>query len=62
MHGRLIQEPADWLWIAESDLAMVRLAVAQEGRFSVLSQQLAEIIEKILKAELLRLGWSLEKT
>ncbi len=54
--------PADWLWIAESDLEMVRLAASQEVSFQGCRSKLAEILEKVLKAELIRLGWPLERT
>ena len=54
--------PADWLWIAESDLTLVRLATREEIGYQGGRSKLAEILEKILKAELLRIGWTLEKT
>jgi HEPN domain-containing protein len=54
--------PADWLWIAESDVAALRLAVEHEVAFHACRGKLAEILEKILKAELIRIGWPLEKT
>jgi HEPN domain-containing protein len=54
--------PADWLWIAESDLDLVRLATVHEIGFQGCRSKLAEVLEKILKAELIRLGWHLEKT
>ncbi|HEY2951012.1 MAG TPA: HEPN domain-containing protein [Verrucomicrobiae bacterium] len=54
--------PADWLWIAASDLDMVQMAAEQEISFSAARGKLAEILEKILKAELIRTGWQLEKT
>src|SRR5438477_10154487 len=41
---------------------MVRLAATHEVSFQGCRSKLAEILEKILKAELLRLGWILEKT
>lgn len=56
------KNPADWLWIAESDLGMVRLCAQQEVSFQGCRSKLAEILEKILKAELIRLSWPLEKT
>jgi HEPN domain-containing protein len=56
------KNPADWLWIAASELEMVRLAAEKEISFAAARSKLAEILEKILKAELLRLGWILEKT
>ena len=54
--------PADWLLVAQADLVMVRLTCAQEVSFDPCRAKLAEALEKILKAELIRLGWRLEKT
>jgi HEPN domain-containing protein len=54
--------PADWLWIAESDLEGVRLNVAHEVAYYSSQGKLAEVLEKVLKAELIRLGWSLGRT
>ena len=54
--------PADWLRIAASDMDMVRMAAEQEISYSGARSKLAEILEKILKAELIRTGWPLEKT
>lgn len=56
------RNPADWLWIAETDLSVVRLAVDSEIGFITCRSKLAEVLEKVLKAELIRLGWPLEKT
>jgi len=56
------RNPADWLLIAASDLEMVRMAAEKEISFAAARSKLAEILEKVLKAELLRLGWTLEKT
>lgn len=56
------ENPADWLLIAESDVDMVRLAAQQEISYSGARSKLAEILEKVLKAELIRVGWKLEKT
>jgi HEPN domain-containing protein len=41
---------------------MVQMAAEQEISFSAARGKLAEILEKILKAELIRTGWQLEKT
>ncbi len=41
---------------------LVRLAAEREISFAAARSKLAEILGKILKAELLRLGWTLEKT
>lgn len=54
--------PADWLWMAEADLEVVRLAAAQQLSFTTCRSKLAEVLERTLKAELIRLGWTLEKT
>ena len=54
--------PADWLWIAASDLELIQLAAEREVGFGAAHSKLAEVLEKIIKAELIRLGWRLEKT
>lgn len=54
--------PADWVEIAEADLAMVRLTAEREISFGPCRSKLAEALEKTLKAELVRVGWTLEKT
>lgn len=54
--------PADWLYIAGSDLEGVRLLAERELSYALCQSKLAEILEKVLKAELLRTGWFLEKT
>ena len=53
--------PADWLWIAASDLEGVRELADRELSYQLCRGKLAEILEKIVKAELIRLGWRLEK-
>lgn len=54
--------PADWLFIAESDLQGVRKLADARVAYELCRSKLAEIIEKVLKAELIRSGWYLEKT
>lgn len=54
--------PADWLLIAAADLAGIRRLVADELAYGMCRSKLAEILEKLLKAELIRTGWALEKT
>ena len=54
--------PADWIFIADSDLEMIALAVREEAAYPGCRSKLAEVIEKILKAELIRSGWFLKKT
>ena len=56
------KNPADWLFIAESDLELIRLAATHAAGFIAARSKLAEVFEKVLKAELIRLGWPLEKT
>jgi HEPN domain-containing protein len=56
------KNPADWLWIAETDLSVVRLGLEHEVGFPTCRSKLAEVLEKVLKAELIRIGWALEKT
>ncbi len=54
--------PADWILIAASDMELIRLAVQNEISYEAARSKLAEVLEKILKAELIRIGWQLEKT
>ena len=54
--------PADWILIAASDMELVRAGAEQEIGFAAVRSKLAEIVEKVLKAELIRIGWELEKT
>lgn len=54
--------PADWLWISEQELQGLRLIADREVSFHTCRSKLAEVLEKVLKAELIRIGWPLEKT
>lgn len=54
--------PADWLYLSESDLNGIRVLSEKEEGYEMCRGKLAEVIEKVMKAELLRLGWFLEKT
>ena len=54
--------PADWLFIIESDLAGLHLWARHEISYGACRSKLAEVLEKTMKAELIRLGWILEKT
>jgi hypothetical protein len=54
--------PADWLHIVDSDMEVLRVAVREELGYSLCRSKLAEALEKIIKAELIRTGWPLEKT
>jgi HEPN domain-containing protein len=55
-------EPADWLFISEGDLRLLHLVTEREVSFHSGRSELAEVLEKTLKAELIRLGWPLERT
>ena len=48
--------------MASSDLDVVRLAASQKVGFTACRSKLAEVLEKTMKAELIRLGWALERT
>ncbi len=54
--------PADWLLISASDVAGLKHLAEAEISHAMCRSKLAEVLEKILKAELLRLGWPLLKT
>ena len=54
--------PADWLFFAQADLEGLRELASRELAYSMCRSKLAEVLEKVLKAELIRLGWFLEKT
>ena len=54
--------PSDWLFIATGDLAGVRHLVSCKLAYSMCVSKLAEILEKVIKAELIRTGWFLIKT
>jgi HEPN domain-containing protein len=54
--------PADWLALAESDLEGVQALTESELSYHLCRSKLAEVLEKVLKAELIRLGWFLQKT
>ncbi len=54
--------PADWIWISESDLAGIRELANRELSYELCRGKLAEVIEKVIKAELIRTGWILVKT
>jgi HEPN domain-containing protein len=54
--------PGDWLEFAAEDIASVRQLAGQEIAYRVCCGKLAEAVEKIFKAELIRLGWPLVRT
>ena len=49
--------PVDWLTIAESELEALHLLAREEISYDMCRGKLAEILEKLLKAELIRRGW-----
>ena len=53
--------PADWLWLAEDDLRGLHVLANQETAYYLCISKLAEVTEKLIKAELIRLGWNLVK-
>ena len=53
--------PADWLWLAEDDLRGLHTLADQETAYYLCISKLAEVTEKLLKAALIPLGWSLVK-
>ena len=57
-----VNNPADWLFFVESDLAGLRLWVEHEISYAACRSKLAEALEKTIKAELIRTGWPLVKT
>lgn len=54
--------PGDWLQLAEADLEGIRELGARELAYQLCRSKLAEVLEKLMKAELIRNGWFLEKT
>ena len=54
--------PADWVMISESDIEGLKRLAEVEVSHAMCRSKLAEVLEKVLKAELLRQGWQLLKT
>ena len=54
--------PGDWLYLAESDLEGIRDLATRELAYHLCRSKLAEVLEKVFKAELIRSGWFLERT
>jgi HEPN domain-containing protein len=48
--------------MASVDLDMIRVAATQQIGFTACRSKLAEVVEKTMKSELIRLGWPLERT
>ena len=49
--------PADWLWLADSDLDAIRLLAGREVGYPLCRSKLAEVLEEVLKAELYFSDW-----
>lgn len=54
--------PADWLFFAEAELAALRSLIGGRIAYLVCQSKCAETLEKLIKAELVLLGWPLVKT
>ncbi len=54
--------PADWLAIAAQEIEGVRMLAKHECAHEMCRSKLSEIVEKVMKAELIRSGWPLLKT
>ncbi|MBI4024207.1 MAG: HEPN domain-containing protein [Verrucomicrobia bacterium] len=54
--------PRHWVEICEEDLEGIRLLATNETSYRMCQGKLAEVLEKLLKADLIRLGWPLLKT
>ncbi len=54
--------PSDWVFFADAELAAIRLLSANETAFFMCRSKCAEVLEKLMKAELIGLGWPLVKT
>lgn len=54
--------PGDWILFAESEVQGLEILAERELSYPMCQSKLAEVLEKVLKAELLRLGWFLERT
>jgi len=52
---------ADWLLYAGADLEAVASLSAHQVAYSVCRSKLAEVLEKTIKANLIHLGWRLQK-
>lgn len=53
--------PKDWLYFASVDLEAIQLLSENRIAFEVCQSRLAECLEKVIKAELVRNGWRLKK-
>lgn len=53
--------PKDWLWMAEDDLLGLHVLADREIAYYLCISKLAEVTEKLIKAELINLGWDLVK-
>ena len=56
------KNPADWLLFAEAELEALQLLSEQQVAFLMCRSKCAEVLEKLMKAELILLSWPLAKT
>ena len=54
-------EPRDWLYFAGVDLEAIQLLYENKIAYEVCVSRLAECLEKLIKAELIRNKWRLKK-
>jgi hypothetical protein len=54
--------PVDRIFLAESDMEGIQFCAGRQISYHMCRSKLAEVVEKIMKAELIRIGWFLEKT
>lgn len=54
--------PGDWIFFAESEIQGLETLAERELSYPMCQCKLAEVLEKVLKAELIRRGWFLERT
>ena len=55
-------QPGDWLYLAQGELDALTLCAQHGVGYAMCRSKLAEVLEKLLKAELIRTGWFLQKT
>ena len=54
--------PRDWIRFAEAELDALHLLTKHRTAYLMCRSKLAEVLEKLIKAELIHLGWTLVRT
>lgn len=54
--------PSDWVFFADAELAALQLLSVNKIAFLMCRSKCAEVLETLMKAELIHLGWPLVKT